>query len=90
MANSWGSNWGEDGYFKIRRGLNDCQIERYVVGVWAQTDKKLEEMRNEKKRMQQRRRSGRSRRYHNHRRGHRGRQLRQRRHRHHPGSVRAP
>ena len=25
--NSWGTYWGELGWFKIRRGHNDCQIE---------------------------------------------------------------
>ena len=26
-ANSWGTKWGEDGFFKILRGKNECQIE---------------------------------------------------------------
>jgi len=26
-ANSWGSNWGESGYFLIRRGNDECAIE---------------------------------------------------------------
>jgi len=26
-ANSWDDDWGEDGYFRIRRGHNDCMIE---------------------------------------------------------------
>ena len=25
--NSWGSRWGEQGYFKIRAGINECKIE---------------------------------------------------------------
>ncbi|XP_074600708.1 cathepsin B-like [Brevipalpus obovatus] len=27
VANSWGSDWGDKGYFKIRRGTNECGIE---------------------------------------------------------------
>jgi len=27
LANSWGENWGEKGFFKIIRGKNDCGIE---------------------------------------------------------------
>ena len=30
-ANSWGQNWGINGYFHIRRGTNECKIESYVV-----------------------------------------------------------
>jgi len=31
VANSWNTNWGMDGYFKIRRGNNECGIEDQVV-----------------------------------------------------------
>lgn len=31
IANSWGPEWGDDGYFKIVRGENHCQIEENVI-----------------------------------------------------------
>jgi cathepsin B len=33
--NSWGEKWGDNGYFKIRRGTNECQIEsrRLAAGL---------------------------------------------------------
>ncbi|KAG8237046.1 hypothetical protein J437_LFUL016112 [Ladona fulva] len=38
VANSWGEWWGEDGYFRIRRGVNECDIEKYVLGAWIQPE----------------------------------------------------
>ncbi|CAI9094914.1 OLC1v1030745C1 [Oldenlandia corymbosa var. corymbosa] len=31
LANQWNRGWGDDGYFKIRRGTNECGIEQDVV-----------------------------------------------------------
>jgi len=28
VANSWSTNWGMDGFFKIKRGSNECGIEK--------------------------------------------------------------
>jgi len=33
VKNSWGKFWGEHGYFRIRRGTNDCSIESITVDV---------------------------------------------------------
>ncbi len=33
MANSWGDKWGEDGFFRIRRGINECWIETQMHAV---------------------------------------------------------
>jgi cathepsin B len=30
VANSWSTSWGEDGFFRIRRGDNTCQIDSMV------------------------------------------------------------
>jgi cathepsin B len=27
VANSWSPNWGENGFFRILRGSNECGIE---------------------------------------------------------------
>jgi len=35
IANSWNTDWGEDGYFRILRGVDECGIESGVVGGLA-------------------------------------------------------
>jgi len=34
VSNSWGQWWGENGYFRIVRGTNECEIESLVFGAW--------------------------------------------------------
>ena len=31
IANSWNEDWGDKGFFKIKRGNNECGIEGGVV-----------------------------------------------------------
>lgn len=31
VANSWNTDWAENGYFRILRGKNECGIEESVV-----------------------------------------------------------
>ena len=37
-TNSWGTQWGERGLFRIVRGQDECKIESFVVGVWGKVN----------------------------------------------------
>ncbi|XP_019881743.2 tubulointerstitial nephritis antigen-like [Aethina tumida] len=41
VANSWGTKWGENGYFRILKGVNECDIETFVIGVWPEIEGKI-------------------------------------------------
>jgi cathepsin B len=34
VANSWNSYWGENGYFRILRGSDECDIEDNMMSSW--------------------------------------------------------
>lgn len=34
-ANSWGTDWGENGYFKIKRNAYSTEIGKHVYGAWV-------------------------------------------------------
>ena len=42
VANSWNSEWGDGGFFKIKRGVNECNIESdaVVAGLPVKTNPK--------------------------------------------------
>jgi len=33
MSFSWGEQWGEDGFFRIPRGTNECGVESLVTSL---------------------------------------------------------
>lgn len=33
IANSWNEGWGEDGYFRILRGVNECNVEKNCISA---------------------------------------------------------
>ncbi|KAL1832426.1 hypothetical protein ACET3Z_002077 [Daucus carota] len=46
LANQWNRSWGDDGYFKIRRGTNECGIEKSVVAGLPSSKNMVQEVSN--------------------------------------------
>ncbi|XP_047317939.1 cathepsin B-like protease 2 [Impatiens glandulifera] len=44
LANQWNRDWGDDGYFKIKRGSNECDIEEDVVAGLPSTRNTVTEL----------------------------------------------
>ena len=47
IANSWSPAWGDDGFFKIIRGTNECGIETTVAAGLPETKKAWQAMTSE-------------------------------------------
>lgn len=37
-VNSWGKSWGDEGKFKIRRGVDECMVDGSLHGVYVYSD----------------------------------------------------